>query len=375
MDLIPFCPRITCIHHQRAPDFPWFIRHGYHATQTFGLVPRFKCLACGKTFSTQTFSIDYYAKRLVDYRDLLTRHGNSEGIRGIGRAMRISPGSVLNRFDRLSRQALALHAELRPLARARESVCIDGFVSFDVSQFFPNEITLSITADSRFVLDLSHATRRRSGSMTSIQKRRAAELYPLVRFERGAVARTFREVFGSIATERPPGPRHPLILITDDKKEYAEELHRSRLWREQDEEHRVAHVRVNSKLPRTFANPLFASNYLDREIRKDQASHHREATCFNRNVSNGMGRLACYLVGHNYLKRFAIKAPVKEKQVHAEVAGIEPAGIRVALESMFRRRAFLSRIELPPTLERIWRKDYKTPLKEKHDYVPRYAFG
>ena len=375
MNTVPFCPNPLCRLHMSAPDARWFTRAGHHDTKAFGAVPRFKCSSCGTTFSTQTFALDYYAKKVVEYRDLLDRHVGSMSLRGIGRAIGVGRGTVQNRIDRLARQALALHAQLRPLARRNEDVCADGFVSFDVSQFFPNEITISLTADSRFVLDLSHATRKRSGSMSASQKVRAAGLYSRVRFERGAVERTFRDVLGSLADERPPAPRRPLVLITDEKKEYPRVLHRSALWKDQDEEHRVAHIQVSSKLPRTFHTPLFASNYLDREIRKDQANHHRESTCFSRNVANGMSRLALYLVHHNYRKKYLIKARVDDRRVHGEVAGIDRELIEASLEAMFRERVFLSRMSLAGTLERIWRKDFTTPLADAPEYVPAYALG
>ncbi len=375
MDCPPFCPNPLCHYHLHAPPFPWFLRTGYYSTRLFGLVPRFKCVLCGRRFSPQTFSIDYCVKKLVDYRELLTRHASSECVRAIGRAMNLSCGSVLNRFDRLARQGAALHARLRPLASPAEAVCADGFVSFDVSQFFPSELTLSITSASRFALDLSHATRKRSGSMTQAQKAHATALYACVPFERGGVARTFRDILSSLEVDRPPTPRHPLVLITDEKPDYRSVLHRSRLWRTQDEEHRVAHIQVNSRLPRTFANPLFPSNYLDREIRKDQAAHHRESTCFNRNVANGMSRLLCYLVQHNYRKRFLIKAPVGEDAVHAQMAGIGKELLERRLEAMFTKRAFLTRMYLPATLERIWRKAFMTPLKTKAEYLPAFALG
>jgi hypothetical protein len=372
--VFPFCPNPRCELHLHAPDTTWFSPAGHHDTLAFGPVPRFKCLACGRSFSTQTFSLDYYAKKVVDYSDLLDRHSGSMSLRGIGRAIGTNCATVQNRVDRLARQALALHAELRRLARL-EDVCVDGFVSFDVSQFFPNEITIAITAGSRFVFDLSHATRRRSGSMTAAQKARAAELYPHVDFERGALARSFRDILDSLEAERAPAHSRPLVLITDEKKEYVHALRRSSLWKRQDEEHRVGHIQVNSKLPRTFTNPLFASNYLDREIRKDQANHHRESTCFNRSVANGMSRLALYAIGHNYRKRYLIKAPIADERVHAEVAGIDRGLIDLSLAAMFGMRAFLTRIRLPATLARIWKKDFPTPLRPKVEYLPRFAFG
>jgi hypothetical protein len=180
-------------------------------------VSRFKCRACGTTFSTQTYSIDYYTKRKVDYERLLAQHASAESGRALARNLRLSCGTIANRLDRLARQGAALHARLRLLARSTEPVCIDGFVSFDVSQYFPNEIPLSITSGSRFVLDLSHATRRRSGRMTSAQKRRASELYEGQVFERGAIARSFRDLVDSLAQERPPVNHRPLVLITDEK--------------------------------------------------------------------------------------------------------------------------------------------------------------
>jgi transposase-like protein len=375
MDAFLFCPHADCIWHQKAPRRDWYSAVGFHQTKAFGPVPRFRCHACGRTFSTQTFSIDYYAKRKVDYERLLLLHASSQSGRSLSRSFGVSCGTIGNRLDRLSRQAAALQATLRREADPGEAVCIDGFVSFTRSQFFPSEITISITQGSRFILDLTHATHRRSGSMTEPQRERARELYASVAFERGSVVRSFRELLDSLAAERPPKPSAPLVLVTDEKKEYQSALYAHPIFLHQDEEHRVAQITVNSHLPRSFANPLFASNYLDREIRKDQANHHRESTCFARNVSNAMGRFLCYVVQHNYRKRYLIKAPASDRRVHAEAAGIAKGLVTAGFDSMLTERAFLSRLQLPPTLERIWRKAYPTPGKALSDYLPQYALA
>jgi hypothetical protein len=252
------------------------------------------------TFSSQTFSIDYFVKRRVDYKGLLTQASSSESLRALGRSFGVSCGSIQNRLDRLSRQALALHARLRVLADPRESVCADGFVHFEVSRYFPSETVISITSNSRFILDLSHATRRRSGAMTSYQRARAEKLFTTFEFERGAVTRGFCDILDSLARERPPARMRPLVLVTDEKPEYDYAFGRHRLFREQDEDRRTVRIKVNSGMPRTCSNPLFASNYLDRELRKDLAGCRRDAFCFSRNVSNAMARLSCYIVEHNY---------------------------------------------------------------------------
>jgi len=163
------------------------------------------------------------------------------------------------------------------------------------------------------------------------------------------------------------------VLITDEKREYQQVLYRHPLFLDQDESHRVAHLQVHSKLPRTYSNPLFASNYLDREIRKDQANHHRETVCFSRNVSNGMTRLWCYLIHHNYRKRYRVGGKIKEDWVHGEEAGIPRRRIEEGLIEMFNRRAFLSRTHLTECHRRIWVKGYQTPLKAGQEYLPLYA--
>jgi len=373
MPSFPFCPNPLCdLHLSEAPP-DWYAHFGFYLTNTFGLVPRFRCRSCGKTFSTQSFSIDYFAKRKVDYPGLLDRHASSESLRALSRNLKLSCGTVQNRLDRLARQGIALHTRLRRFADPKEAVCIDGLISFAVSQFFPSEITLSITSSSRFILDASLATRRRSGTMTTYQKARAAELYPRVSFERGAVGRTFRDILDGISEDRAAREGFPLILITDEKKEYQLALSNNPLFRDQDEAHRTAHLRVHSELPRTFSNPLFASNYLDREIRKDQANHIRETACFSRNVSNEMSRLMCYLVHHNYRKRYRIGGRADQDQVHVEAAGISRRRIEEGLSEMFSRRAFLSRTRLTESQRRIWVKGYPTPLRSGPEYLPRYA--
>ncbi len=373
MPSLPFCPNPLCNLHLEHPSPGWCVPFGFYFTRSFGTVPRFRCRSCGRTFSSQSFSIDYYAKRTVNYQDLLCRHASSESLRALSRNLGLSCGTVQNRLDRLARQGIALHAHLRRFADPKETVCIDAMVSFDVSQYFPNEITLSITSGSRFVLDVSHATRRRSGTRTMLQKARADELYPRVSFERGAVGRSFRDILDGIGEDRAARGGYPLILITDEKREYHQTLIRHPLYRDQDETHRVAHLRVHSELPRTYSNPLFASNYLDREIRKDQANHHRETVCFSRNVANGMTRLWCYLMHHNYRKRYQIGGRISQDRVHGETAGIPRQRIDEELERMFRRRAFLSRIRLTESQRRIWVKGYTTPLKSGLEYLPRYA--
>ena len=372
----PFCPYAACSNHQN-PVGRWWSRNGFHVTKAFGIVRRFVCTQCGKSFSVQTFSVQYYAKRRIDLVELERLSCSSMSLRALSRHLGCTCDTVQNRIDRLSRQGVALHAALRNMVDPHEYVCFDGFVSFDRSQYFPNDIGISITSGSRFVLGLTHATTRRAGAMREEQKERRDRLYQGLVFERKAIERSFTQHLDRLARERPPEPRRPLVVITDEKVEYGRAFERHALFVDQDEDHRAVHATVSSKQPRTVWNPLFASNYIDREIRKDRADQRRETTCFARDGANGMARLSVYAVYHNYAKRFLIKAHKGEDRTHAEVAGVTRAAIGKGRKAFFGIRAFLTRLNLDGMDEAIWKKAIYRPERGRVEggRLPRFAFA
>ena len=121
----PFCPNPHCPNHQHPPSRHWFWQANHYDTRTFGSVQRFSCLTCSHRFSTQSFSIDYYAKRKLDYR------------------------SVANRISRLARNALAAHCRLIGMAVDEEDL---------VGKY------------SQYLYFANYCTLRRKGRMTDTQK-------------------------------------------------------------------------------------------------------------------------------------------------------------------------------------------------------------
>jgi hypothetical protein len=371
----PFCPNKYCIHHLKPQFIGWWRRAGYHCTDTFGKVPRFKCRTCRKGFSTQTFRINYWAKKLIDYPEFHQLSSESMGVRALARHFNCSTGAVQNRTDRLGRQMIALHTHLHQFFHSHEDICIDGFQSFDVSQYFPNNITISITRGTRFIHEATHATLRRSGSMTDKQKEKRDALAPLFTFEKKSIERSFTDILDHIVLQRPPVAGHPLVIITNEKLEYVHALQGHSLFGDQDADHLTFHQRISSRAERTYSNPLFASNYIDRELRKDQAAHRRETTCHCCSVSKGMMRLWCYIGWHNYHKRFRINNPAEDLSTHAEHAGIPKLTLEWFRDVAYRGRAFLSRFDLTPCDTEAWLKQMPTPLKTGPEYLPKFAWN
>ena len=68
MFIPPHCPNPECEHYDQPDRTNWYHKAGLYSTSAFGSVQRFTCKTCQTGFSRQTFSIDYFAKRRLDYR-------------------------------------------------------------------------------------------------------------------------------------------------------------------------------------------------------------------------------------------------------------------------------------------------------------------
>ncbi|MDQ7795412.1 MAG: hypothetical protein RDU47_01430 [Spirochaetia bacterium] len=72
--------------------------------------------------------------------DIVARLVSGESLRAMSRNLAVSLNLLSNRIDRLTRQAIALHSICLASRAGYDDICIDGFVSFDTSQYFPSEI-------------------------------------------------------------------------------------------------------------------------------------------------------------------------------------------------------------------------------------------
>jgi hypothetical protein len=368
----PFCPHRDCYEHliHRSHPYQAYVPWGFYVTKAFGRVPRFRCKRCGRTFSVQTFRVDYYAKRVVGYDDIAQRLSSCESLRAIGRATGLSCDSVSNRVSRASRQALAAESVLSSCRTPSEDLAADGFESFCVSQFHPNNIHLLVGQESQFVYASNHVTLRRKGRMTERQRKRRQELDRLFRPDSRGIERAFSRIGTEALRVLSDSRRGELVLWTDEKIEYWRALASRPCIVALERVGRFRHRTVSSRAARIRDNPIFGVNYLDRELRKDLHEYVRETVCFGRNVSHQVERLVLYLFGHNYLKRFRIPGGWR---THAEVAGYDSGEIVKAREKMWRDRAFLSLTELTEDEEKGWLRNYRTPLKEGRQYLPKYA--
>lgn len=369
MNYPPFCPNRDCEkHHLTHIHTNWYVDAGHYSSKLSGSVQRYKCKLCGTRFSDQTFSLDYAVKKRLPYRYILNQLKSAAGIRDIARDLRVSTNAVQNRISRLTRQAIAIHSKLKRQIRLKEDLAADGFESFTVSQYYPNNIHLLAGKDSQYLYAFDYAYLSRKGRMSEYQKRRNSELKKRKTSEGISITESFMGICNSIDTLMERSLKQTTVLYTDEKPQYGKVLSCYLFSKD------IEHVKINSKEPRTVRNELFPVNYLDRQIRKDNANHVRETVQFSRNVNNCMERLSVYSLYHNYMKPYRIKG--NDTRVHAEVAGVERKEIDRELKSLFTARRFYSRIkQFTGTQMRIWLKGFSTPGKIGWQYVPQYAWA
>jgi hypothetical protein len=371
-----FCPNLVCkLHRKEVQADKWYYREGRYATETFGKVQRFRCKRCGKYFSSQTFDIDYYAKRIIDYRELMKKVVSTSSTRDIARDFAISTETVQNKLLRLAHQAMAIHEELKKGITKADDIVVDGFESYCVSQYFPNNIHLFVLKESQYLYFTNYVTIRRKGRMTSRQKRRRSMLEERFWPEYKGIERGFSEVLDEIVKFKSTSGNIQTYMITDEKIDYIRACKSHGCFNNLVKNKQIITKRISSKNVRSMDNPLFPVNYLDRLMRKDLSNQVRETVCFSRNVNNCMEKQMIYLFYHNYIKVFREKQRKNNTITHAEVAGIQKHLISDALDRFFKKRVFYSLSYFSGFIKRLWKRNLFTPLKQKVDYVPKYALA
>ena len=381
MEKPPFCPNPECRNH-----FPeniiqnkkaWYWRLGFRSPKTSPLpVQRYKCRYCGKYFSESTFSVNYYAKRIIDLKTLMRCLVSGMSIRAMGRFFGCSPETINRKLGILSRQASVLMSHLHKQICLAEDLAADGFESFAVSQYFPNNFNLLVGKDSQYVYHFNYVQLHRKGRMTDYQKKKAAVLrkkWPI---------RTNNELIGFMEIKQKITElvwnnrdiRH-LQVYSDEKSVYRQCLECRTVPRYDGSFFLLEQVRINSKKHRGLRNELFPVNYMDREIRKDLAEHHRETTCFARNVNSSVSRMMVYMLYHNFFKPFRLNRREQTPASHAEAAGIAPERYKNIISHIFRKRFFLSHYRLSGNNELTWHRAYQTPLKSVCDFLPAYILA
>jgi len=364
-----FCPNPECIYSKQLSfREKWYRKHGYHPSKAFGNVQRYICLHCGKTFSDQTFLLNYYLKIKTDFRKLMNQFNSSNSSCFIARENKMSFESVRIRRDRLARNALFLQSKALEGIEINEPLAADGFESYTRSKYYPVNINILMGTRTDFLYYFTESHSRRKGKTTEAQKRRMEYEYEDKSFAGCTLTPQFRTLMSFLKFRCK---NNKCILNTDEHKTYATVLKRLAGSEGFPE---VEHIQTSSGKPRTGSNPNRSVNYMDMLYRKDIPNHRRKTTCFAKNDRNMLSRMAVYMVSHNFYKPRRVTDKARQtKEKHYSELGIDERKLSF-WKNLFREyRFFGSKVKLPEYFSKVWRRISETPFGDNWYPLPKFA--
>jgi transposase-like protein len=334
----PHCPNPNCTYHKRIDDRWRYKRKGFFVR--LGRphrIQRFVCLSCRRTFSTQTFSTTYWQKRPALTAAVLPLVVGAMANRQMARALGAAPSSIAHHISRLARHCMLLHTRQFEGVVPRE-IAIDGFESFEWSQYFPFHHHVAVDVETGYFLYHTDSPLRRKGRMTPAQKRRREELEALHgRPDPRSVRQDVQELL-----ERVCQRCDHLTVRSDDHRAYPPAIRALPC----PTTHRV----TSSRARRDRANPLFEVNLLDGFVRHSTAAHRRETIAWAKRRQASAEKLSIFQLWRNCMKRRWEKGPPVSS---AMLAGVTNRLWQV--RDVLAQRRFATRIDLP----RRWRLYYE----------------
>ena len=333
----PFCPHPDC--DSRGGSKTWrFKKKGFfvRATRPFR-VQRYLCHHCNRNFSSQTFSTTYWLRHTQLLEPLFHRLVGGSCLRQISREFGVAHSTVQRQMNRLGRHCLLFHEQFRPKHAPREPLVLDGFQTFEHSQYWPFDLNLLIGV-SHYVYGFNEAELRRSGSMRPSQKEKRARLEKLHgRPDPQATRKSVQELVGRIV---PPGSS--ATIRSDEHQAYPQAFRRL-------PSRRLRHETTSSKESRTARNPLFPVNLADLLLRHSSANHKRETIAFSKRRQGAMYHAAIWLVWRNYVKS---RSENRKDEPPAVVLGL--ISKRLGVKGILRDRLFPDEAKLGSWLGRCY---------------------
>ena len=361
MPLPSHCPNPDCPAHVH-PDRRWRRPFGAYKTVAHGTVRRFRCRYCRVTCSTQTESMHFAAKRRLPLRAIVDALLEGASQREIARRCHTTPMAIHNAIIRLGRQAIAAQTVLLSHLTPRPRLVFDGLRSFVTSQDYPCDLTTLVDADGETILTVTHGVFRRGGRMTRLQRKRVQAKQGLWRIPHGTMSRSISTVWNELWSYLDLTPPLSAVVDTDQHRGYRRIVERSSVYRHLRLGNLAEHRTTPSTAARTWRNPLFPVNYVDRMIRHRLREHTRETIAFGRHSAMQLYRMWIFAWDLNTRREWRVKHPDDGR--HAEQGALDETGARAI--DRINRRFFERRIDvhgcrIPRSLSEAWRAKAVTP--------------
>ena len=292
----PRCPNRRCPRHVDACPAR-FLRHGHYLAKCRPHpIPRFRCPTCRRTFSRQTFRMDYRDHRPDLNARLFRWLSSGVGLRQCSRNLRLSLRCTELKFRKIARHLRQLNLNLRGPLPSDASFQLDEIETYETQRNArPLSVPILIETNTRFVVWAESAPIRPRGKMTLSRRRRIKKDEARFGRRRDRSRRSLRRTLARAAVLVVGRGR--IHLDTDQKSSYPH------LAREAFGGDRLVHTQTNSRLARTVANPLFPINHTEAMARDLSGRLRRESWLVSKKRRFLDLGLQIFLAYRNYVRR------------------------------------------------------------------------
>ncbi len=324
----PRCPFLACTQHQD-PKPGFCARHGHYRSKCQPRpIPRFRCRACGHTFSRQTFHSSYRDQKPKLNQSVVKLLCSGIGFRQTARLVRLTSNNLVAKARKISRHVAELDQNLKDRAGRLDMASpspaplelqMDEFETYETRRNTrPISIPVVIDPVSRFRFAAIPAPIRPRGRMTA--SRIAAIQQEEARFgpRRDLSGPACIAALQAAAETRPAAAT--VILGTDCKASYPGFI--SRVFADR----KVYHQQTLSKKPRGAGTSLFAINHTEACLRDRVGRLRRESWL----VSKKCRYLDLHLRLINGFRNWVIPRFNADKMTPAQFAGFAERPLRLS---------------------------------------------
>jgi len=316
----PRCPYSSCPAHSssKAPGRFSYRRRGFFNRRVDGLVvQRFECETCGRSFSSQTFRLDYRLRRLDTLLPVFTALHSKTTLRKTARNLGLGRAHVARRIKRLAAHGRDYHA-LR-LGHIASAGGLGANFQFDELETYESHRKLKpltacvlIERQSGFIASIEVGTLASRGKRTPKEEATRAKYEELEGPRRSQSWQIVQKTAATIARIAKAG--HHVLVTTDRKSSYAKAL-RSSLGK------RLVHERISGRAERGSRSALFPINHTLARLRDLVSRLVRQTWAASKARSWLVMHLAVLIGFRNYVDAWRSEPATRQRTSAGEVLG------------------------------------------------------
>ena len=301
----PRCPNLACPKHLN-PSGQRFVRWGYYSARCRERrEQRYRCLACRKTFSRQTFRHDYRDRRPDINEWLFQLLSSGVGLRQAASTLQVDQATAQNKMRKMSRTCRLLHENLCTRLPEGRTYLLDEEESYEQASIRPLTVPILIEKQSYFIVATAVGSIRRLAPAGSARRKRQDRLEKRQGKRPDESRRCVRQVLQSLR-QRAPGP---IVLRSDQKSSYAT-LSRSVFGSD------LTHETTSGKQPRGTFNPLFPINHSIAMSRDNCGRLRRKSWLVSKLAEWLRGQLSIFTAFRNYVRPRTRRSKRHETPAH-----------------------------------------------------------